>query len=70
MMLEQKISETVRKLPPALQQELLDFVDFLLLRAEQQETRECTTLSLANAMQGMESEESLYTRADLKVVFE
>lgn len=69
MMLEQKISENVRKLPLSFQQELLDFVDFLLVRVERQETREWTTLSLANAMRGMESEEPLYTLSDLKVVF-
>jgi hypothetical protein len=68
-MIEQKISETIRKLPLSLQQELLDFVAFLLIRAERQEAREWSMLSLASAMRGMESEESLYTLEDLKVVF-
>ena len=68
-MIEQKISETVRKLPLSLQQELLDFVDFLLLKAERQEARGWRRFSLANAMRGMEREESLYTLEDLKVVF-
>ena len=68
-MIDQKISETIRKLPLSLQQELLDFVDFLLIRAERQEAREWSMISLASAMRGMESEESLYTLEDLKVVF-
>jgi hypothetical protein len=68
-MIERRISEAIRKLPVSLQQELLDFVDFLLIRAERQEAREWGVLSLASAMQGIESEESLYTLEDLKVVF-
>jgi len=59
----------IQKLPLSFQQELLDFVDFLLIRAEQQEAREWNMFSLANAMRGMESEESLYTSEDLMVVF-
>jgi|YNPMSStandDraft_1061717.scaffolds.fasta_scaffold05685_4 hypothetical protein len=68
-MVEQKISDSIRKLPPALQEELLDFVNFLLTKAERQEARQWSMLSLASAMRGMESEESLYTLDDLKVVF-
>jgi formylmethanofuran dehydrogenase subunit B len=68
-MIEQKISETIRKLPPSLQQELLDFADFLVIKAEQQEAREWSNLSLDSAIRGMESEASLYALEDLKVVF-
>ncbi len=68
-MIEQRISETIQKLPFSLRQELLDFAEFLLRRAERQEATEWSTFSLANAMRGMESEESLYTLEDLKVVF-
>lgn len=69
MMIAQKIAETVRELPPQLQQELLDFVEFLLLKRERQEAREWSAFSVAHAMQDMECEESPYTLADLKVVF-
>lgn len=69
MIIEEKISESIRKLPPSLQQELLDFVDFLLIRAERREMREWTDFSLTSAMRGMEDEEPLYTLDDLKVVF-
>lgn len=69
MMIEEKISESVRKLPPSLQQELLDFVDFLLTKAERRETREWNDFSITSAMRGMEDEEPLYTLEDVKVVF-
>lgn len=66
---EEKISESIRKLPPSLQQELLDFVDFLLIRAERREMRDWTDFSITGAMRGLEEEEPLYTLDDLKVVF-
>ena len=69
MMIEEKISESVRKLPPSLQQELLDFVDFLLTKAERRETRTWNDFSITSAMRGMEDEEPLYTLEDVKVVF-
>ena len=68
-MMEQKIFDSIRKLPPSLQEELLDFVNFLLTKAERQEARQWSMHSLASAMRGMESEEPLYTLDDLKVVF-
>lgn len=69
-MIEQKISEAMQKLPLSLQQELLDFVDFLLIKAERQEAREWNMLSLSSALRDMEPEEEpIYTLEDLKVVF-
>ena len=56
-------------LPLSFQQELLDFVDFLLLRADRQKAREWSMLSLASAMRSMESEASLYPLEALKVDF-
>ncbi len=69
-MIEQRVSETIGKLPPSLQRELLDCAEFLLARAQRQEARQWSALSLASAMRGMESEEPLYTLEDLKVLFE
>jgi len=69
MMIEEKISESVRKLPPSLQQELLDFVDFLLTKAERRETWQWNDFSITSAMRGTEDEEPLYTLDDVKVVF-
>ncbi|NBO66391.1 MAG: DUF2281 domain-containing protein [Acidobacteria bacterium] len=69
MIIEEKLSESIQKLPPSLQQELLDFVEFLLIRAERREMGEWTDFSITSAMQGMEDEEPIYTLDDLKVVF-
>jgi len=69
MTLDEKIYQQVQKLPSAFQEELLDFVRFLLMKAERQEEREWSSLSLSSAMRGMEDEEPLYTLSDLKVVF-
>ncbi len=69
MALEEQIQQYVQELPRSLQEEVLDFVQYLLMKAEQQEKREWSTLSLSSALRGMENEESLYTLADLKVTF-
>jgi hypothetical protein len=69
MTLDEKIYQQVQNLPDAFQEELLDFVRFLLMKAERQEEREWSSLSLSSAMRGMEDEEPLYTLSDLKVVF-
>ncbi|GFP19387.1 hypothetical protein HKBW3S42_00844 [Candidatus Hakubella thermalkaliphila] len=69
MTLDQKIYQDVQKLPASFQEEILDFIRYLLMKAERQEAREWSSLSLSSAMSGMEDEEPLYTLADLKVVF-
>jgi hypothetical protein len=69
MTLDQKIYQDVQKLPEYLQEELLDFISYLLMKAERQEAREWSSLSLSSAMRGMEDEEPLYTLTDLKVAF-
>lgn len=70
MTLDQQINQYIQKLPDSLQEELLDFIRYLLMKAERQEAREWASLSLSSAMRGMEDEKSLYTLADLKVEFE
>jgi hypothetical protein len=69
MTLEEKIQRYARKLPRAFQEELLDFVEYLLVKAEQQEKQEWASLSLSTAMRGMEDEPSLYNVSDIKVAF-
>jgi hypothetical protein len=68
MVLTEKIQEYIRKLPQSLQQEMLDYLEFLLAKAER-EDKEWSTLSLESAMRGMEDEPGLYTLADLKVKY-
>lgn len=68
--LEERILYTVQRLPQSLQEELLDFAQFLLTKAMRLEREEWMAFSLEQAMRGMEEETSIYTMADLKVVFE
>jgi len=74
MLLTEKIQQYVQKLPASYQTEVLDYVEYLLTKAEH-ETGRCeekawSDLSLFFAMRGMENEDSLnYTTSDLKIVF-
>jgi hypothetical protein len=74
MAITDKIQEGVQQLPPALQAEVLDFVQFLLVKTTRgfQEDEEglWRDVSLSSAMRGMEDEDlPQYTSADLKVRF-
>jgi len=74
MALSERIQEHVEKLPASLQAEVLDFVEYLLAKAEREAVREerrlWSDLSLSSAMRGMEDEDTpTYTTADLKMVF-
>ena len=72
MAITDKIQEGVQQLPTALQAEVLDFVNFLLVKTKRgsQEDEEglWSDVSLSSAMCGMEDEDwPQYTIADLKV---
>ena len=74
MAITEKIQQYLHKLPVSLQAEVLDFVEYLLAKAERDiPDRESSTwshLSLTAAMRGMEDEETpSYTTADLKLIF-
>lgn len=69
MTLDEKIRQYAQKLPYSFQQELLDFVQYLLMKAEQQEKQEWASLSLSSAMRDMEDEPALYSMSDIRVVF-
>jgi len=74
MVVTERIKEHVQKLPPSLQAEVLDFVEYLLLKlgreTSQKDELAWSNLSLTLAMRGMEDEDmSVYTTADLKVEF-
>jgi len=70
MTLDEKIQQYAQKLPPSYQEELLDYVQYLLVKAEQQEKQDWASFSLASAMRDMEDEPDLYSLSDLKEVFE
>lgn len=69
MTLNEKILRYTQKLPPSFQEELLDYLQYLTIKAEQQEKKEWSTLSLTSAMRGIDEEEAVYSVADIKVVF-
>ena len=69
MTLDEQIQRYAKKLPYSFQEELLDFVEYLMMKAEQQEKEEWSSLSLSSAMRDMEDEPTLYSLSDLKVVF-
>jgi hypothetical protein len=69
MALDEKVFQYLQKLPWSLQEELLNFIQYLLVKAEQQEKQEWGLLSLASAMRDMEDEPALYSMADIKVRF-
>lgn len=69
-MIDEKIYQAIQQLPPIFQEELLNFIQYLLMKAERMERQEWTDLSLSSAIQGMEGEESLYTLADIRIAFQ
>lgn len=69
MTLEEKIQLYTKKLPYSFQEEVFDFVQYLLIKAEQQEKRDWVSLSLSTAMRDMEDEPDLYSLSDLRMIF-
>ncbi len=69
MILQEKILLSLRQLPEDAQQELLDFLEYLLLKKRHSEDEAWRELSLSAAMRGMENEEPLYSFDDLKIDF-
>src|SRR5215211_6489463 len=55
----------VQRLPRSFQEELLDFVEYLVMKAEQQEKQDWVSLSLSSAMRDMEDESVSYSLSDL-----
>lgn len=73
MAVAERIQKYVQRLPEGLQSEVLDFVEYLLSKAEREENKleesDWQTMSLTQAMRGMEEEGAAYTTADLKESF-
>lgn len=78
MLLTEKIQNDLQRLPASLQQEVLDFVEFLLIKVERsaarQEEVDWSRAALAKAMREMDEEEGvdapIYTLHDLKERYE
>ena len=69
MTLDEKIHRYAQKLPYSFQEELFDFVQYLLAKAEQQEKQDWASLSLSSAMRDIEDEPALYSMSDIRVSF-
>jgi len=69
MTLDEKIHRYAQKLPYSFQEELFDFVQYLLMKAEQQEKQDWASLSLSSAMRDIEGEPALYNISDIRVAF-
>lgn len=70
MVMSQKILSFIEKLPPAYEEEVVDFLAYLLAKAEREENKEWSKTSVTYAMRDMEDEPSDYSVADLKVVYQ
>jgi hypothetical protein len=69
LLLKDLQEQYAQKLPLSFQEELLDFVQYLSMKAEQQEKQEWSALPLSFAMRDVENEPMLYNLSDLKVAF-
>ena len=69
MTLDEKIHQYVQKLPRSFQEELLDFVEYLVMKADQHEQQDWASLSLSSAMRDLEDETVSYSLTDLRVTF-
>ena len=70
MTLDEKIYKYVQNLPRSFQEELLDYVEYLAMKADQEEKRDWDAISLSSAMRGMEDEIVSYSVSDLWESFE
>ncbi|OQX04745.1 MAG: hypothetical protein BWK76_28355 [Desulfobulbaceae bacterium A2] len=69
MTIDEKIRQYAQKLPPSFQEELLDFVDYLLIKAERQEKQDWAALSLSTALRDMDDEPAQYSISDIRETF-
>ena len=66
MSLAEKIIEKVKSLTEDKQAEILDFIDFLSKKVNEEERKQWSQFSLEKAMRGIVTEETLYTVEDIK----
>ena len=69
MNLSEKILTTVASLPESKQLEVLDFVEYLKLKTEKEESSNWNSFSITSAMKGMENEDCNYSVTDLKETY-
>ncbi len=69
MNLSEKILTTVASLPESKQVEVLDFVEYLKLKTEKEESGNWNSFSISSAMKDMENEDFNYSITDLKETY-
>lgn len=71
MTIDKEIYRTIQELPTSLQGEVLDFIQYLLAKAEREESEVWANFSLSQALRGTEEDTvPTYELSDLKVIFE
>ncbi|MBV6452066.1 MAG: hypothetical protein MHPDNHAH_02816 [Anaerolineales bacterium] len=70
MVMNQTIQKYIEKLPASYQETVVDFLAFLLDKAEREQDVEWSNISLTYAMRDMEDDPSEYSVADLKVTYQ
>lgn len=69
MAVTEQIIERIRNLPEPLQAEVVDFVEYLATKADNDDRHAWSDFSLSNALREMEAEDSPYSEKDLKEKF-
>lgn len=70
MVMNQIIQKYIEKLPASYQETVVDFLAYLLDKAEREQDIEWSNISLTYAMRDMEDDPSEYSVADLKVTYQ
>ncbi len=66
MSLAEKIIEKIKSLPEDKQAEILNFINSLSKKVNEEERKQWSKFSLEEAMRDLETEETLYTVKDIK----
>ena len=69
MTVAEKVARDLQGLPESAQAEVLDFIEFLKTKSENEERGDWTAFSVTQAMRGMEAEPDLYSENDVKERF-
>lgn len=69
MVMNQTIQNYIEKLPASYQEVVVDFLAFLLAKAEREQDVEWPNISVTCVMRDVEDEPSEYSIADLKVAY-
>ena len=69
MTLDEKIHRYTQELPHSYQEELFDFVQYLMAKAEEKEKKSWNSFSLSSALRDSEYEPAMYSISDIRERF-